>query len=273
MTAGSGAGVAGARPWPPARRPPPGSDRAARGRSPGRRRQGCTTPEAPGSLGLRPSPARYQTRPARAIATPGPPAQDGRTGHAHAAGRGKDERLRDFRRGRCGAAEGRDAQGRQARLQDLRLAERQEGQRHHPADLVFRPPHRRGVDHRRGPGPRPQAVLHHRAEHAGQRPLVVAEQHAGALRQGALPGRDGLRQRAPAAPAGDGSVRDRADQAGDRLVHGRAPDLPLGLPLPRHGGAHRADLRLRQVLAPQLRVPGGGEGGTHGRRRLEQWLV
>ena len=49
--------------------------------------------------------------------------------------------------------------------------------------------------------------------------------------------------------AGHRSVRDRAHQAGDRLVHGRASDLPLGLPLPRHGGAHRADLRLRQVLA------------------------
>ena len=66
---------------------------------------------------------------------------------------------------------------------------------------------------------------------------------------------------------------DRADQARDRLVHGRAPDLPLGLPLPRHGGAHRADLRLGQVLAPQLRLLGRGKGGADRRRRLEGRLV
>ena len=197
----------------------------------------------------------------------------GRSGHERAAGGERNERLRDFRRGRRGAAEGRDAEGREARLQDLRHAQREEGQRHHPADLVFRPPHRRGMDHRRGPGPRPQALFHHRAEHARQRPLVLAQQHARALRQGALPPCDGLRQCAPAASPRHRAVRDRADQARDRLVHGRAPDLPLGLPLPRHGGTHRADLRLRQVLAPQLRVPGRGQGGAHRRRRLEQWLV
>ena len=123
---------------------------------------------------------------------------------------------------------GRDAEGREARLQDLRHAQREEGQRHHPADLVFRPPHRRGMDHRRGSGPRPQALFHHRAEHAGQRALVFAQQHARALRQGALPPRDGLRQCAPAASPRHRAVRNRADQAGDRLVHGRAPDPSTG---------------------------------------------
>ena len=39
-------------------------------------------------------------------------------------------------------------------------------------------------------------------------------------------------------------------QAGGRLVDGRAAGLPLGRTLPRHGRAHRAVLRLGQMLAP-----------------------
>jgi hypothetical protein len=60
---------------------------------------------------------------------------------------------------------------------------------------------------RRGPGARAEDVLHHRAEYAGQRPVLVAQQHAGALQRAALSAGDGLRQRPAAAPARDGEVR------------------------------------------------------------------
>ncbi len=113
-----------------------------------------------------------------------------------------------------------------------------------------------------GHGARPGQIFHHHPEHAGQRLVVVAEQHAGALQRLALPAGDRLRQCAGATPAGHGEIRHQKASARHRLVDGRAADVPLGRALSRHGRAHRAVLRLGQMLAPQFRVSRRREGGA-----------
>ena len=116
-------------------------------------------------------------------------------------------------------------------------------------------------------------VLHHRAEHDGERAFVVAVEHADAVRPGAVPVGVAVRRRQQPAPAGDRAVRHRANRAGGGLVNGGAADVPVGSAVPRHGGAHRAHLRVGANLAAQLRVPGGRQGGADGRRRLSQRLL
>ena len=119
----------------------------------------------------------------------------------------------------------------------------------------------------------PAEVLHHRPEHARQRAVELAEQHASAVRQGALPERHVLRPGAAAAQARHREVRDRDAPARDRLVDGRRPDLPVGGQLPRHGPAGVPVLRLVEDERAQHRVPGGRQGGADRRRRVQGRLV
>ena len=69
-----------------------------------------------------------------------------------------------------------------------------------------------------------------------------------------------------ATSAGDRKIRHQKASARHRLVDGRAADLSLGRALSRHGRAHRAILRLGQMLAPQFRVPRRRQGGADRRR-------
>src|SRR6266852_6650853 len=101
----------------------------------------------------------------------------------------------------------------------------------------------------RRPCARPEEILHHYPEYARQRPVIVTEQHAGALQRSALSASDGLRQRARAAPPRHREVWHRAYPARDRLVDGRTADVPLGRALSRHDGPDRAVLRFGEMLA------------------------
>src|SRR6266851_6433341 len=126
---------------------------------------------------------------------------------------------------------------------------------------------------RRWPCARSEEILHHYSKYARQRPVIVTEQYAGALQWPALSAGDGLRQCARAAPSRHREVWHRAYPARDRLVDGRAADFPLGRALSRHDGSDRAILRLGEMLAPQLRFPGGCQGGAYRRRGMEGRLV
>ena len=85
-----------------------------------------------------------------------------------------------------------------------------------------------------------------------------------------FPQRDRLRQRPRAAPAGDREVRHRAHPTGHRLFDGRDADLPLGRAVSGHGGAHRALLRLGELLAPQLRLSRRSQSGPDRGRRVRR---
>ena len=85
-------------------------------------------------------------------------------------------------------------------------------------------------------------VLHHRAEHDGERAFVVAVEHADAVRPGAVPVGVAVRRRQQPAPAGDRAVRHRANRAGGGLVNGGAADVPVGSAVPRHGGERIAPI-------------------------------
>ena len=160
-----------------------------------------------------------------------------------------DEFLQDyevFDLGDVDPAARRDAPRRQARLQDLRRAERRQEQRDRLPDLVLGAPLGQRVADRRGHGARPRQVLHHRAEHARQRAVLVAEQHAAAVRPGALPATHVLRQRRAAAQARHRAVRDRDAGARHRLVDGRRADLPVGGQPPGDGPAGAARSAARR---------------------------
>src|SRR6266568_70112 len=101
----------------------------------------------------------------------------------------------------------------------------------------------------RRPCTRPEEILHYYSEYARQRPVIVAEQHAGALQRSPLSASDGLRQRARAAPSRDREVWHRAYPTRHRLVDGRAADVPLGRALSRHDGLDRAVLWFGEMLA------------------------
>ena len=113
----------------------------------------------------------------------------------------------------------------------------------------------------------PVEVLHRHPEPLRRRRLVLAEQHAAAVRADALPADDGLRQRRrPAAPA-DRGARRGADQARRRLVHGRLPGLRVGRAVPGHGRGARADQRQRADRELQQGLPPGQHPGDRERRR------
>ena len=76
---------------------------------------------------------------------------------------------------------------RQARLQDVRRAQRGPEQRRRLSDVVLGLSLGQRVADRRGHGPRPRQVLHRHPEHARQRALELAVQHAAAVRPRALP--------------------------------------------------------------------------------------
>src|ERR1700730_10422738 len=126
---------------------------------------------------------------------------------------------------------------------------------------------------RRWPRARSDKILHHYSKHARQRPVIVAEQHAGALQWPALSAGDGLRQCPRAAPSRHREVWHRAYPARDRLVDGRAADFPLGRALSRHDGPDRAILRLCGMLASQLGFTGGRKGKPYRGRSMEGRLV
>ena len=110
----------------------------------------------------------------------------------------------------------------------LRDPERLRGQRDRLPGVVLRPPLGERVADRRRDGAGPRPLVHHRAEHARQRLVLVAEQHTAAVRPRSLPERDGPRQRAGAAQADHRAFRHRAARGRDGLVHGRRSDLPVG---------------------------------------------
>jgi homoserine O-acetyltransferase len=64
----------------------------------------------------------------------------------------------------------------------------------------------------------------------------------------------------------DREIRREEIAARHRLVDGGTTNISLGRTFSRHGRAHRAVLRVSQVLAPQLRVPRRREGAANGRR-------
>src|SRR6476620_9994436 len=101
-----------------------------------------------------------------------------------------------------------------------------------------------------GHGARSRKILHHHPEYAGQRPVLVAEQYARAVQRAALSARDHVRQCTGAVSASDREIRREEIAARHGLVDGGTTSISLGRTLSRHGRAHRAVLRLSEVLAP-----------------------
>ena len=146
-------------------------------------------------------------------------------------------------------------------------------ERHRLPDFVRRAALRSRMGDRTGQGARPDQVFHRHHEQVRQRPVVVAEQYAAAVRPRPLAAFHDDRQCPGATATAARSLRHRAGQARLRVLDGRAAGLSLGRAVPRPGRAHRRDLRLGEDLAAQFRLSRRGQGGIDRRPGLAGRLV